>query len=174
MILHHAFDKRKYATLLFFYSFSPQSHNHDSILDGLIPVVFLAFSISLFVAANVRYVRGTSAVYAPLKNTPFTGYGAANVDDPVDDDDDAASSDSTLSPAYEEQSTRWSFYNSLRLVGAVIQVCVLSYTFQQLLSGEYELDQEVEGTQSTAQLGLLGNLILWVRFRGATGQRRNG
>ncbi|KAI8137621.1 hypothetical protein BJV82DRAFT_646813 [Fennellomyces sp. T-0311] len=139
--------------------FAPCFRETNSFVDGLVPVVFLLWSAAVVVAAYVRYVRGTSAIYAPLKNsTPaFGGYGAAN----VEQDDDTASTDSTLSPSYEERSLRWSFFNTMRLIGAIAQFAIYAYSFQQLLSSHYDIDQEVEGTESAVQIGLLGSLVFW-------------
>ncbi|KAI9496002.1 hypothetical protein BDB00DRAFT_811355 [Zychaea mexicana] len=140
----------------------------EAVLDGLIPIALFVWSVSAVLFSYVRHVRRTSAVYTPLKsNQPsnYGGYGATTVPSITEDDervdDDASSSDSTISPLYEERSLRWSFYNCTRLAAATIQVAVYLYSLGQLVTEHYDFDESVEGSKLTLTAALVANLIFW-------------
>ncbi|KAI9247698.1 hypothetical protein BDA99DRAFT_565069 [Phascolomyces articulosus] len=147
----------------------------EIIIDSLIPILLLLGSLSAVIISHVRYRRKTLSIYTPLKtNASLLGgagsYGATThvptitVEDDNDspqDQDDATSTDSTISPSYEERSTRWSIYNITRFIASLIQVGIYLFSLQQLVSNNYELDKTVEGSQEILMTSVGANFIFW-------------
>lgn len=139
-----------------------------SIVDGLIPILLLSWSIIAISWAYARNCRASSSIYMPLKsNAPgYTSYGAANIPQQSDDndsaDDTSSSSDRTLTPAYEESAARWTIYNVSRVIVSAVQLGVYLNALSLVLSNNYDIDPSVEGTSSDLRPALGGNVIFWV------------
>ena len=138
------------------------------IVDSLIPIALLSWSIVAVGWAYVRNRRASSSIYMPLKsNAPvYNTYGAANIPQQSDDsdsgDDTSSSSDRTLTPAYEESAARWTIYNVSRVILSAVQLGVYMNALSHVLGNNYDIDSSVEGTMSDLVLALGGNTIFWV------------
>lgn len=145
------------------------AYHSCSIVDSLIPIALLSWSIVAIGWAYVRNRRASSSIYMPLKsNAPgYTSYGAANIpqqqsDDNDSGDDTSSSSDRTLTPAYEESAARWTIYNVSRVIVSAVQLGVYLNALSLVLGNNYDIDPSVEGTSSDLTLALGGNTIFWV------------
>lgn len=141
------------------------------VIDTFIPGLLLLWSLVCVFTALLRHRRASSNLYKPLKPSAaaFPRYGAtaevlptSTAETEHDDEDDRSSSETAIVvPGYKERATRWSLFNWVRLL-AVVPFGLYVYGLQQIASGDYALDEAVEGGLSDSLRVYVTSALYWV------------
>lgn len=135
------------------------------VIDGFFLMVILAWSMTMFLIASVKYYKSQRPGYAPLINksgtlpTSNTYYGTAGIINNASAD---SASDDTITMDVEIKCSRWTVYNVSRVLFSLVQLGLFVCMIQNILEGQYNFSEN-EGTKSDVLVAYGTHVVFWVK-----------